>query len=91
MELRRRLLSLLRSGTHSRTSMDPWERLEEEIAESLYCDELRRGAWVADIGVWGPAMCRREAARIVASRRAELDQKPLDLPLKTVLGDQSRE
>ena len=43
--------------------------LEELVADSLYRQELRRGGWVVDVGVWGPAVFRREARNILRGMR----------------------
>jgi len=36
----------------------------EEISEALYLEELRAGAWDADIGFWRTAFCREVAKTI---------------------------
>ncbi|MDO8672861.1 MAG: hypothetical protein Q7O66_15740 [Dehalococcoidia bacterium] len=45
--------------------------LEDRLAEVLYADELRRGAWATDVGVWGPAIFHREASLILRGLRPE--------------------
>lgn len=50
--------------------------LEEQIADALYHEGLRQGAWVIDIGIWGPAIFRKEAARILADIRPEFGFLP---------------
>ena len=49
----------------------PIHWLEEQICDTLYCAELRKGAWALDIGLWGPALFRKEASRILAGVRPE--------------------
>lgn len=39
--------------------------LVERVAEAAMLQEQRRGAWVTDIGLWGPALYRREALATV--------------------------
>ena len=46
-------------------------RLQEQLVEALYQSELRQGAWTLDIGIWGPAVFRKEARRIMESVRPE--------------------
>ena len=57
----------------AREVKDPWLRriIEladgksvEEISEALYSEELRAGAWDADIGFWRTAFCREVAKTI---------------------------
>lgn len=61
---------LLRKASGGRRSV--WlHRLEEQVAEALYHEALRRGGWSLDIGVWGPAAYRKEASRIVADIQPE--------------------
>ncbi len=45
--------------------------LEEKVSDTLYHEELTLGAGTLDIGVWGPALFAREAARILAEIRPE--------------------
>ena len=49
----------------------PLHWLEERIARDLYRAELSQGAAALDIGAWGPALFREEAARILAGMRQE--------------------
>ena len=45
--------------------------LEGQLAEGLYRAELRQGAWLLDIGVWGATVFRREAASMLVAMRPE--------------------
>ena len=45
--------------------------LEGQLAEGLYRAELRQGAWLLDIGVWGGTVFRQEAASMLAAMRRE--------------------
>ena len=45
--------------------------LEEQVCDAFYRAELRGGAWVIDIGVWGPSLFRTEAARVLEEIRPE--------------------
>ncbi|OGO23725.1 MAG: hypothetical protein A2144_01260 [Chloroflexi bacterium RBG_16_50_9] len=45
--------------------------LEEQVSDTLYRAELRRGGWALDIGIWGPAVFAKEAARILAEVRPQ--------------------
>ncbi len=45
--------------------------LEGQLAEALYAEELRKGAWATDIGIWGPAVFRREASEVLRDLRPE--------------------
>jgi len=49
----------------------PLHWLEEQVSDTLYHEELRLGAGTLDIGVWGPTLFAREAARILADIRPE--------------------
>ena len=58
---------VFRSGATQRAN-DDWERLiielgdgrsVAEIVATIYQDELRRGAWAADIGVWSGLFAER--------------------------------
>lgn len=61
---------LIRQLVGSRSSISlGW--LKEQIADALYHEGLRQGAWTVDIGIWGPAAFRKEAARILADIRPE--------------------
>lgn len=44
----------------------PFHWLEEQVSDTLYRAELSRGAWVLDIGVWGPTLFVIEATRTLA-------------------------
>lgn len=41
----------------------PFRVLVERVARDLYLDELRRGAWVVDIGLFGEALFVPEVVR----------------------------
>jgi hypothetical protein len=41
----------------------PFTGLTERLARWLYAEALRRGGWVADIGIFGSTLFRAEAAR----------------------------
>ena len=41
--------------------------LVKSVAEQMYSDELRHGAWVVDIGVWGPAIFDPDARQLLES------------------------
>ena len=43
--------------------------LEEQICNRLYRTELLAGGSVVDIGLWGPALFTREAARVLSEVR----------------------
>lgn len=49
----------------------PLHWLEEQICDTLYRAELRRGAGTLDIGVWGPTLFRIEAVRVLEEIRPE--------------------
>jgi len=49
----------------------PIHWLEEQICDTLYRAELRRGAGTLDIGVWGPALFRIEAVCVLKEMRSE--------------------
>jgi hypothetical protein len=56
----RRAVALLR-----RTGPLPLRILLDRVAHDLYCDELGRGGWAADIGCIGTSVFRVDAARVV--------------------------
>jgi len=37
----------------------------QRIANEMYYDELKHGGWVADIGIFGPSLFRRDALAVV--------------------------
>ncbi|HLG51226.1 MAG TPA: hypothetical protein VKY56_06265 [Chloroflexota bacterium] len=39
--------------------------LIDEVAAGAMRQEIRNGAWVSDVGIWGPIIFRREAAAAV--------------------------
>ncbi len=39
--------------------------LVRQVAEKMYSDELRHGAWVVDIGILGPAVFEPEAQELL--------------------------
>lgn len=45
----------------------PAAELVRRVAEEMYFDELRHGAWVVDIGIFGPAIFEAEARELVES------------------------
>lgn len=49
----------------------PLHWLEEQLCDTLYRAELRRGAGTLDIGVWGPTLFRIEAVRVLKEMRSE--------------------
>ena len=49
----------------------PLHWLEDRLADALYREELRQGAWMTDIGLWGDTVFRQEAARMLAGVRRE--------------------
>lgn len=52
--------------------------LEGQLAEGLYRAELRQGAWLLDIGVWGATVFRREAASMLVAMRPEFGRLALE-------------
>jgi hypothetical protein len=51
----------------------------EEISEALYLEELRAGAWDADIGFWRTAFCRDVAkaiARLAGQGYVRMEARP---------------
>ncbi|MBI2907302.1 MAG: hypothetical protein HYX92_06565 [Chloroflexi bacterium] len=49
----------------------PLHWLEERIGEELYRTALCKGAWAADIGVWGPELFHGETSLILEAMRPE--------------------
>lgn len=47
----------------------PW--LRQQLCHALYAEELRRGGYVVDVGLVGPALFCEEAASILARIRPE--------------------
>jgi hypothetical protein len=45
----------------------PAAELIKRVADEMYYGELRHGAWVADIGIFGPAIFEREAQALLES------------------------
>lgn len=39
--------------------------LAGRVAQGMYYEALKDGAWVVDIGIWGPSLCRREALALL--------------------------
>jgi hypothetical protein len=50
----------------------PFGTLLQCVARDLYLDELRRGGWVADIGVLGPTLFASDAAREIEAAAGAL-------------------
>jgi len=44
-----------------------YDELVKYVADELFTLYLKRGAWVLDIGVWGPRICLKEARKIINS------------------------
>jgi hypothetical protein len=42
-------------------------KMAKRIAEEMYYDELKLGAWVVDIGIWGSRLFEREAFVLLES------------------------
>lgn len=68
-------LLLKLAGNHKQVSFH-W--LEERLAEALYREELRQGAWVGDIGVLGPAGFRNEAYQKLIKMKPEFGLLKID-------------
>lgn len=41
----------------------PFLALVERVAREIYLDEIRKGAWVVDIGLFGSSLFTRDVAR----------------------------
>lgn len=39
--------------------------LVKRVADEMYYEELRNGAWAVDIGIWGPSLFNRDALALV--------------------------
>ena len=50
----------------------PLETLVGRVAEALYNEELRAGAWAVDVGLFGSGLFAAEARRVLASGDGEL-------------------
>ena len=50
----------------------PLETLVARVAEGLYREELRAGAWAVDVGLFGSGLFAAEARRVLASGDGEL-------------------
>ncbi|MDP2920110.1 MAG: hypothetical protein Q8O43_07835 [Dehalococcoidia bacterium] len=49
----------------------PLKWLKERISDNLYRDELWRGGWATDIGLWGPAVFTKAAVQILSDIRPQ--------------------
>ena len=50
----------------------PLETLVTRVAEALYHEELRAGAWAVDVGLFGSGLFVPDARRVLASGDGEL-------------------
>jgi len=50
----------------------PLETLVARVAEALYHEELRAGAWAVDVGLFGSGLFVPDARRVLASGDGEL-------------------
>ena len=50
----------------------PLETLVARVAEALYREELRAGAWAVDVGLFGSGLFAAEARQVLASGAGEL-------------------
>ena len=50
----------------------PLETLVGRVAEALYHEELRAGAWAVDVGLFGSGLFTAEARRVLAAGDGEL-------------------
>ncbi len=50
----------------------PLETLVARVAEALYREELRAGAWAVDVGLFGRGLFAAEARQVLASGDGEL-------------------
>ncbi|MFP4215783.1 MAG: hypothetical protein ACOCVI_01830 [Planctomycetota bacterium] len=39
--------------------------LVKRVADEMYHEELRNGAWAVDIGIWGPSLFNRDAMALL--------------------------
>lgn len=56
----------------SRAAEMPLETLVARVAEALYREELRAGAWAVDVGLFGSGLFVAEARRTLESGNGEL-------------------
>jgi hypothetical protein len=56
-----RLVCDILHGESPKTASD----LVKRVADEMYCEEPRNGAWAVDIGIWGPSLFNRDALALV--------------------------
>jgi len=63
---KREIEEIVYTGVTNRKNCD-YGKLVKYVADELFALYLKRGAWMVDIGIWGPRICMEDARKIIGS------------------------